>query len=67
MSTAQMKKAYRSRQRLPIVTSPIKTTKVKSVGYDDHVVNLPAVKIVGQPSIRSKFSEVSVSETVGST
>mmetsp|Transcript_2524 Transcript_2524/g.4577 ORF Transcript_2524/g.4577 Transcript_2524/m.4577 type:complete len:155 (+) Transcript_2524:115-579(+) len=65
MSTAKIKQAYREKQRLqlaPIETSPIKsksrnkTKPVKAVAYCSDIVNLPAVKMTGQPSIKSKYS-----------
>jgi hypothetical protein len=66
MSTSEIKKAYRSKQQqqqrlAPIATSPIKKKSrksVKAVAYSSDIVNLPAVKMTGQPSIRTKYSEV---------
>jgi hypothetical protein len=67
MSTAQIKKAYRSKQNkhrhhlVPIGgPSSAKEDKnsLRAVEYDSHIVSLPAVKMTGKPSIKNKLSEV---------
>lgn len=67
MSTAQIKKAYKSKRSTHLEplspSSPKKKKKklalsLKAVEYDPENIQLPAVKMSGKPSIKNKLSEV---------